>query len=102
MMPLLSDQVSAMDEARMAFVNALNDHVLKLREELRVSELILHSVIKSLSTKTDDMQQLDLQLNDVRKQSVDHRPYVVNKHDDAIEQVENVLKYATQQINKRE
>ena len=100
-MPLLSDQVSRVDAARMAFIDALGDHVAKLREELRISELILHSVVKSLSAQDDAMAQLDSDLHAVRAES--HRPHVLTKQQDKIiAQVEDALREATNTINNED
>jgi len=100
-MPLLSDQISDMDHARMDFIDKLNSHVHQLREELRVSELILHSVIKSLSKKSQDMEQLDMFLTNERKEN--HRPVIFSKSEQSVLlQVQHALEGATKRINEQE
>jgi len=102
-MPLLSDQISDMDHARMDFIDKLNNHCHQLREELRVSELILHSVVKSLSKKSVDMEQLDLFLTNERKEQTAHRPVVFSKHEQTVlVQVEHALAGATKRINEQD
>jgi len=66
-----------MDRARMEFIDKLNDHIHKLREELRSNEIILHSVVQSLSAPTDDMAELDISLHEQRKESATHRPMIL-------------------------
>lgn len=81
MTPMLSDEIAEIDEARMRFIEALNKHCLRIREELRISELLLHSVIKSLSNQTDETAQLDLDLQEQRQSSAHHRPMVMTAHE---------------------
>lgn len=102
-MPLLSDQISDMDHARMDFIDKLNNHCHQLREELRVSELILHSVVKSLSKKSVDMEQLDLFLTNERKEQASHKPVVFSKHEQSVlVQVQHALSGATKRINEQD
>jgi len=78
--PLLNTQITDMDEARMTFIRHLADHVAKLREELRISEVILHSVVKSLSAQTQSMADLDSKLVSERIDSSHHRPMVSDEN----------------------
>jgi hypothetical protein len=102
-MPLLSDQIADIDHARMDFIDKLNNHCHQLREELHVSELILHSVVKSLSKKSVDMEQLDLFLTSERKENTAHRPVVFSKTEQSVLlQVQHALEGATKRINEQE
>jgi hypothetical protein len=77
MTPLINTQITDMDEARMEFANKLNEHCAKLREELRISELILESVIRSLSSQTQQMAELNAQVHEERLGSARHRPVML-------------------------
>ena len=102
-MPLLSDQIADIDHARMDFIDKLNNHCHQLREELRVSELILHSIIKSLSKKSQDMEQLDMFLTNERKENTAHRPAVFSKAEQSVlQQIGHALEGATKRINEQE
>jgi hypothetical protein len=70
-----------MDQARMAFIERLLHHITALREELRNNEVILHSVIKSLSNKTDEMQQLDFNLHVQEKEGNLHKPMILTEEE---------------------
>lgn len=98
-MPLHTTQVEHIDTARMQFINELNKHIAQLREELRISELIMHSVIKSLSSKDDAMQKLDEEMHIVRQESARHSPHVETRNQRIADQVEDALRRASQGIN---
>ena len=97
MQPLITSQIDDMDEARMQFIDRLNNHITRLREELRINEVILHSVVKSLSAKTDAMQQLDLNLHVERVESASHRPMVMNK--EQLDKMQRVLLGEARDLN---
>jgi hypothetical protein len=65
-----------MDEARVMFASKLNEHILKLREELRINELILESVLHSISAQTETMAQMNAQIHAERVESARHRPMI--------------------------
>jgi hypothetical protein len=67
--PLVTEQIIDMDHARMAYIDSLRSHIAKLREELRISEIVLHWTIKSLSHKDEEMQKLDVLLQQIRDES---------------------------------
>ena len=69
MTPLVTTQVTDMDVARMEFVTKLNSHILALREELRINELILESVLQSISSQTETMAQMNVQIHQERVNS---------------------------------
>jgi len=79
MTPLVTTQVTDMDVARMEFVNKLNSHILALREELRINELILESVLQSISSQTETMAQMNMQIHADRVNSAHHRPLISNE-----------------------
>jgi len=79
MTPLVTTQVTDMDEARMEFVTKLNSHILALREELRINELILESVLQSISSQTETMAQMNVQIHAERVNSARHRPLISNE-----------------------
>ena len=76
MTPLVTTQVTDMDEARMEFVTKLNSHILALREELRINELILESVLQSISAQTENMAQMNVMIHAARVNSTHHRPLI--------------------------
>ena len=94
MKPILNDQIVAMDEARMQFITALNEHIVKLRDELKISELIMHSVVKSLSTQDDVSAELDEALTQLRKDTAHHKPLIqsANKEDELEETLRRVAR----------
>ena len=92
MTPLTTTQVPEMDEARMAFANKLNDHIIKLREELRINELILESILHSLSSQTEGMAQMNAEIHAERIAAARHRPVMLT------EQGEDLLKKLGQSI----
>jgi len=79
--PLVTSQIDDMDRSRMTFIGDILDHINKLREELRINEIILHSVVQSLSAPTDAMSQLDVNLHEQRKESANHRPMILTKEE---------------------
>ena len=79
--PLLDTHIADIDGARMQFIDALHTHILKLREELRVNEIILQSVIKSLSKKNEKYNALDELLHKERMESSYHEPVVLSKEE---------------------
>ena len=81
MQPLVTSHIDEMDQARMAFIERLTNHITKLREEMRINEIILHSVVKSLSAQTDDMQQLDLELHQHATNSAHHKPLILTQEE---------------------
>lgn len=97
MKPILNDQIVAMDSARMEFITKLNEHITKLRDELRISELIMHSVVKSLSTQDDVSAELDEALTQLRQDSARHKPLIQSI--DKGEELEETLKRAVQESN---
>lgn len=84
MMPMLNEEIQDMDEAKMRFAEALNKHAKRVREELRMTELLLHSVIKSISNQTEETAQLDLDLQQQRQESAHHRPLVMSTHEQEV------------------
>jgi hypothetical protein len=80
MTPLLNSQIHNMDKSRSEFIDALTTHIDKLREELRINELILHSVVRSLSNQTEEMAELDAALHNERIDSSRHRPMMVDNN----------------------
>jgi len=99
MQPLVTTQIDDMDNARMQFIEHLTKHINSLREELRINEIILHSVVKSLSAQTEDMQQLDLNLQEQRVESASHRPMVMSK--EQLDRMQRVLLNEAQDMNAR-
>lgn len=100
--PMLTDEILDMDEARMRFIEALNKHVARVREELRISELLLHSVVKSVSNQTDETAQLDLDLQQVRQDSNRHRPMMMSTHEqESLRRLQEGLDRDVQQINQQ-
>lgn len=94
MTPMLSHEIAEIDEARMRFIEALNKHCTRIREELRISELLLHSVIKSLSNQTEETAQLDLDLHETRQSSSHHRPMVMSTHEqETMRRLEDALRH---------
>jgi len=77
MQPLVTSHIDEMDQARMAFIERLTNHIDKLREEMRINELILHSVVKSLSAQTDEMSRLDMNLHEQSIVSSHHKPLIL-------------------------
>lgn len=75
-MPMLNEHVTQMDEARTDFMDKLEQYVHYLREELRVNELILQSVARSISVKDERIMQLDAYLQERRDNLAMHRPSV--------------------------
>ena len=99
-MAILNDQIARMDDARMRFIEALNDHCHTLRDELRLSELLMHSVVRSLSVQTDTMAQLDTELQSLREEGPLHKPYVNDqRRQDIALQIEDTLKKAVKDYN---
>lgn len=100
MTPMLTEEIADMDEARMRFIEALNKHVARVREELRISELLLHSVIKSISNQTEETAQLDLDLQQARQDSTHHRPMIMQTHEqEVLRRLEDTLKNDARNIN---
>ena len=81
MTPLVTSHIDEMDQARMAFIERLTNHISKLREEMRINELILHSVVKSLSAQTDEMAQLDGNLHNYARESSHHKPLILSQEE---------------------
>ena len=77
MTPLVTSHIDEMDQARMAFIERLTNHINKLREEMRINEIILHSVVKSLSAQTEDMSRLDIELHDHALDAAHHKPIIL-------------------------
>lgn len=75
-MPMLNEHVTQMDEARTDFMDKLETYVNYLREELRVNELILQSVARSISVKDERIMQLDAHLQERRDNLAMHRPSI--------------------------
>jgi hypothetical protein len=100
MTPLINTQITDMDQARMEFANKLNEHCAKLREELRISELILESVIRSLSSQTQDMAELNTAVHEQRLGSASHRPVMITREggEDLLKKLADTFQ-ATQQTN---
>jgi hypothetical protein len=65
--PMLDQHIVNIDEARKQFIDSLTAHIDQLRQELYNNELILHSVVQSVSKKTPEVQQLDNYLQQIRK-----------------------------------
>jgi len=61
----------------MQFIEQLLSHIDKLRDEIRMNELILHSVVKSLSAQTEEMMQLDLDLHQHVTTTAHHKPLIL-------------------------
>jgi hypothetical protein len=74
--PLVTTQVTDMDEARMEFARKLGNHIRALREELRINEVILESVLQSVSAQTETMAQMNIQIHAERVESARHRPLI--------------------------
>jgi HSP90 family molecular chaperone len=99
-MPLVNKQIDHMDEARMRFVDALTDHCNKLREELRISELLRHSVICSLSQQNERSAAMEAELRASRQEGTMHKPYINDSNrQQALALIEDALKGATKAIN---
>jgi hypothetical protein len=81
MQPLLTSHIDDIDQARMTFISSLIDHINKLREEIHTNEVILHSVVKSLSSKNTDMSQLDLDLHGHATEGNTHKPLVLTQEE---------------------
>jgi hypothetical protein len=76
MTPLTTAQVPEMDEHRLTFARKLNSHILALREELRINEIILESVLQSVSSQTETTAQMSMQIHAERVESARHRPMI--------------------------
>ena len=81
MTPLVTSHIDEMDQARMAFIERLTNHITKLREEMRINEVILHSVVKSLSAQTNEMAQLDHDLHQHAVNSSHHKPMILTQEE---------------------
>ena len=102
-MPLLDKQIIHMDAARMTFAEQLNNHCHMLREELRISELLLHSVLRSLSVQTPETTKLEAELTHIRSEGSMHKPYINDSNrQSALNQIEDALKGATKRLNDSE
>ena len=102
-MPLVNKQIDHMDEERMRFINVLNDHRHQLSEELRITELLLHSVVRSLSTPNDRSSKLDAELTHMRQEGNLHKPYINDANrQQALAMIEDALKGATKAINNED
>jgi hypothetical protein len=100
-MPLVNKQIDHMDAARMAFIDSLNDHCHKLREELRISELLMRSVIRSLSNQNEHSAALEAELLHSREEGSMHKPYINDSNRQAaLTMIEDALKGATKAINE--
>lgn len=99
-MPILNDHIQRMDEARMGFIEALNWHCHLLREELRVSELLMHSVVRSLSMQSDATTKLDEELQHRREDVAMHKPHINDAQRQQVSaQIEDTLKRAVKEAN---
>jgi hypothetical protein len=94
MTPLTATQVLYMDAASMDYATALNDHISKLREELRIKELLLESVLASISSQTNDAAKLNEQIHNERIASAHHRPVVLDAEgqEGLLAKLEDVMK----------
>jgi D-ribose pyranose/furanose isomerase RbsD len=81
MKPLVTSHIDEIDRARMTFIGQLINHIDKLREEMRINEVILHSVVKSLSSQTDEMMQLDLDLHQHATTTAHHKPLILTEEE---------------------
>jgi uncharacterized protein involved in exopolysaccharide biosynthesis len=61
-MPLLNSQITTADKDRAAFIDKLGAYIELLREELRTNELILASIIGSLSEQNENTRRLGQEL----------------------------------------
>jgi hypothetical protein len=61
-MPMITKQITQVDEQRAAFIDKLTQYVESLREELRANELVLASVIGSLSEQNENSRRLGQEL----------------------------------------
>lgn len=100
MTPMLNEEIQDMDEAKMRFAEALNKHLTRVREELRMTELLLHSVIRSISNQTEETAQLDLDLQQQRQDSAHHRPMVMSTHEqEVMRRLEDTLRNDARNVN---
>jgi hypothetical protein len=68
-MPMLNTQILAADKDRAAFIEKLGQYIELLREELRTNELILASVVSSLSEQNDTTRKLGQELERRRSEA---------------------------------
>jgi hypothetical protein len=61
-MPMLNTQILAADKTRGQFIEQLSAYIELLREELRTNELILASVVSSLSEQSETTRKLGQEL----------------------------------------
>jgi hypothetical protein len=72
-MPMLTKQITQADQDRAAFIEKLTQYVELLREELRGNELILASVVGSLSEQNETTRKLGQELE---KRRNEQRPLI--------------------------
>jgi hypothetical protein len=72
-MPMLNTQILTADKDRAAFIEKLSAYIELLREELRTNELILASVVGSLSEQSDTTRRLGQELE---KRRSEQRPLI--------------------------
>lgn len=72
-MPLLNSQVLDMDEARMSMIEKLQEYIASLKEETRRNELILESIVHSLSAQNENARNL---ANSLAESRTEHLPQV--------------------------
>jgi hypothetical protein len=68
-MPMLNTQILAADKTRGQFIEQLSAYVELLREELRTNELILASVVSSLSEQNEASRRLGQELEKRRSEA---------------------------------
>jgi hypothetical protein len=72
-MPMLNTQILAADKTRAQFIEQLSAYIELLREELRTNELILSSVVASLSEQNEITRKLGQELE---KRRGEQRPLI--------------------------
>lgn|SRR5262245_53036901 len=99
-MPLLESEISDIDASKMQLIEHMVTYIRRLRTEVYSNELILHALVKSLSNKTHDSEQLDLALEDTRRSDPIHRPHVAYNNEPPNEEIDRTMQEAVHLLNK--